>query len=59
MSVISDPKCKIDCLKDSDCPGFQKCCTKGCSSLCAFPHTATGIINYIYSSGSSKLFIYY
>ncbi|KAL3982628.1 Thyroglobulin type-1 repeat family protein [Acanthocheilonema viteae] len=49
MDVISDQSCKIDCLKDSDCPVFQKCCIKGCSSLCAFPHATTACIHKLAS----------
>ncbi|CAG9538681.1 unnamed protein product [Cercopithifilaria johnstoni] len=49
MDVISDPSCKINCLKDSDCPDFQKCCTKGCSNLCAFPQTTTACIHTLAS----------
>uniref|UniRef100_A0A0R3RUH4 Thyroglobulin type-1 domain-containing protein n=1 Tax=Elaeophora elaphi TaxID=1147741 RepID=A0A0R3RUH4_9BILA len=49
VDVISDPTCKIDCLKNGDCPDFQKCCIKDCSSLCTFPHTTTACIHKLAS----------
>ena len=54
---ISNPGCRSDCTRDSECHDFQKCCIYGCGRLCQYPRVATACIHKLasFSEEISKL----
>uniref|UniRef100_A0A7E4UXH3 WAP domain-containing protein n=1 Tax=Panagrellus redivivus TaxID=6233 RepID=A0A7E4UXH3_PANRE len=42
---ISNPGCRSDCTRDSDCKDFVKCCPYGCGRLCQYPKVVTACIH--------------
>ncbi|TMS37456.1 hypothetical protein L596_004385 [Steinernema carpocapsae] len=51
---ISNPGCRSDCTRDSECPEFQKCCAYGCGRLCQYPRVATACVHRLAAFASLK-----
>lgn len=50
-STLLNPGCREECLADSDCPSFYKCCKASCAARCVAPAVTTACIH--------KLLFYY
>ncbi|XP_020839740.1 WAP four-disulfide core domain protein 2 isoform X2 [Phascolarctos cinereus] len=40
--VQESQDCQVECQTDEDCPDVLKCCTAGCTSVCAIPNEKKG-----------------
>ncbi|XP_015334385.1 WAP four-disulfide core domain protein 2 isoform X2 [Marmota marmota marmota] len=38
----ADVNCTKECLSDSDCADYRKCCQAGCGSVCSIPNEKPG-----------------
>uniref|UniRef100_A0A1I8AEE0 Thyroglobulin type-1 domain-containing protein n=1 Tax=Steinernema glaseri TaxID=37863 RepID=A0A1I8AEE0_9BILA len=51
---ISNPGCRSECTRDSECLDFQKCCAYGCGRVCQYPRVATACIHRLASYAALK-----
>ncbi|VDM24548.1 unnamed protein product [Toxocara canis] len=44
---VRNRSCAVECTKDADCSGVDKCCENGCGRVCSPPDKATGCIHLV------------